>query len=287
MSKKGRVGGTIGFILSLAIVGGTVAFSAMFNPYASAKSKKPVGDATGNVVTAYTKKEGFTETKKLVEDTFGRWFAPVETGAKYKSFSMDFNISLETTVTADKKTVVQNVDYDGSVYSDELYTYLKMNASGVDGSTVSSVYTEMFYSKKSGECFTRALAYAQNPQDSAMINEVEWAESTDVATGDSSVLDFVDDCFSTVSLLFQNEAGWEFDYVSGLFKLDEEAKQNGAEYRTSATFTVGFNPRVMLTVYTADDKKENVVSEGISFSYSNLNNTVVNVPETLKSKVGA
>ncbi len=287
MSKKGRVGGTIGFILALALVGGTVAYSAMFDSYAAAKSKKPVGEATGNVITAYAKKEGFDETKKLVEDTFGGWFAAVETGAKYKSFSMDFNISLETTVTVNKKTAVQSVDYDGSVHSDESYTYLKMNASGVDGENVSYAYTEMFYVKKSGLLFTRALQYAQNPQDSAMIDEVVWAEATDAATGDGSVLSFVDACFATVSVLFQSEAGWEFDYLSGLFKLDQEAKQNGAEYRTSATFTVGFNPRVMLTVYTADEKNENVVSEGISFRYSNLNNTVVNVPESLKSKVGA
>ena len=62
MKKKGRICGTIGLILSLALAGGTVVYGTMFDKNAVGKAEKPFGAATtGSVFN----RKGFDETKKL------------------------------------------------------------------------------------------------------------------------------------------------------------------------------------------------------------------------------
>ena len=276
MSKKGRVGGTIGFILALALVGGTIAYSTMFDPYAAAKTKKPVGEATGNVISAYSSQEGFEKTKQLVNDTMGTWFAPVQANAVYKSYTLDFSIYGETTLTVEGETTVETMETKGSIYSDENYTFIKVNSSQITAGKVQYTYEELFYVKSNNATFERTLSYAQNPQDTSIIKDVEWEQQT-TASSDVELLGVI------IGGLFQSADFWEFNVITGQFELKDEYSDD-----VQASFTVGFSPRILLTnTEKEDDVGPAVVYSSYAFHYSNLNNTVVNVPETLKNKVGA
>ena len=46
MKKKGRICGTIGLILSLALAGGTVVYGTMFAENAVGKAEKPIGSCS-------------------------------------------------------------------------------------------------------------------------------------------------------------------------------------------------------------------------------------------------
>lgn len=277
--KKGRVSGTIGFILALALVGGTVAYSVAFDRYAAAKADKPIGDSTGNIVSAYTKKEGLEKTKTLASDTLGNWFSNTS-GVTYKSFSLDFDMTSDVKTKQENKTTLQNIVYVGSVYADAMYTYMKLNARTITNENVQAAYTEFFYRKSDGKCYTRALDYAQNPSDTSFVKGVEWTEA------DASAISAITSAFDLVSTALSDGANWKFNYVSGQFEWVQTVKQEGAESSLESCFTVGTNPYLSLKQYMADSKKENEISSYVSLQYSALNNTVVNVPETLKSTLG-
>lgn len=284
MSKKGRVGGTIGFILALALVGGTVVYSTMFDANAAAKANKPLGSSTGNVVSAYAEKKGVEKTRELAMETLmtNQWFAAPSESAVYQSYSLSFEYSTDILTTAGKETTMTAEDLKGVVYSDKNYTYLKMNVSSVSEKQATAVYTEIFYVKESGTYWGRALPYAQNPNDTLMLGEAEWT-TIDGFSG----LGLEATNLYTVSLLtlLSNDANWKFNYLTGQFTYEEKAGDNKAE----CTFTVGYSPRLTLTMNESMKEGEYKMETSSSYvvNYSNLNNTVVNVPESLKSKWGA
>ena len=72
MKKKGRICGTIGLILSLALAGGTVVYGTMFHGNTVGKAEKLVGSSTGTVFDGWFKHTGFDETKALVDQTVGQ-----------------------------------------------------------------------------------------------------------------------------------------------------------------------------------------------------------------------
>lgn len=284
MSKKGRVGGTIGFILALALVGGTVVYSTMFDSNAAAKANKPLGSSTGNVVSAYAEKKGVTETKKLAAETLAAddWFKAVAEGATYRSYSLAFDFSYDTLATAGKETRMTAEDLDGVLYSDKDYSYLKVNLSRVEDKKVSTSYTEILYVKASGTYWGRAFPYAQNPNDTLMLGDAEWTTIGDLS---GSVLEDTNRYTANLLILLSNDDNWKFNYLTGQFTHEEKEGDNKAE----CTFTVGYSPRLTLTMNESKKEGEYKTETSSSYvvNYSNLNNTVVNVPESLKSKWGA
>lgn len=284
MSKKGRVGGTIGFILALALVGGTVVYSTMFDSNAAAKANKPLGSSTGNVVSAYAERKGVEKTRELAMETLmaSQWFAASSEGATYQSYSLSFEYSLGASVTVGEETTMTTGNLEGVVYSDGNYTYLKMNVIGAEDKKVTTAYMEIFYVKKDGTYWGRALNHTQNPNDSLMLGDAEWT-----ATDDSVLSELSDLNAYAVSFLnlLSDDANWKFNYLTGQFAHEEKVGDNKAE----CTFTVGYSPRLTMTANESSKADGNKAESTLSYvvNYSNLNNTVVNVPESLKSKWGA
>ena len=119
MKKKGRICGTIGLILSLALAGGTVIYSTMFDKNAVGKAEKPFGAATtGSVFN----RKGFDETKKLVDETEGV-FEGTNKDAKYKSYTLSFNSSYSVTYKTETGQKVNDVNTEGVIYTDADYSY--------------------------------------------------------------------------------------------------------------------------------------------------------------------
>lgn len=264
MGKKRKTGAAIGYILALAIVCGTVVFSNMVNPGAAAKTKSLIGDSTGNIISAYTSNKGFDKTKSLMEDSFGSWFEPVAEDAEFTSFTLNFHIATEVAEDTDSETKTVN----GTVFSDKNYTYLKVNTTTLTAVENKQISIEYFYCKDLDIGHeTEPMAYIPNPKDSFLNESKKWKEShLDILKQvEEEITDHIQ-----VSSFFTSADVWEFDVITGQFEFNGAA--NG-----SASFTVGYNPRLMIT-----GVKELAAVKTLTCRYSHLNNTVVVVPDGVK-----
>ena len=133
MKKKGRICGTIGLILSLALAGGTVVYGTMFAENAVGKAEKPIGSATGNVFDGWINKSGFDETKTLVTESGGIFDGSKKDG-KYKSYSLSFTQTSTITTTGEGAQTVNSLT-KGVIYTDSDYTYLKLTDRYFEGRT--------------------------------------------------------------------------------------------------------------------------------------------------------
>lgn len=267
--KKKKTGARIGYIFALAVVFGTVVFSSMVNPGAASKTKSLIGDSTGSFVTAYTSNKGFDKTKKLLSDTFGNWFPDESEGktkdAEYKSFSMSFHIATEAGRGVEYTTV------DGAVYSDKDYTYMKVNKTMFEGGRSKTEFVEYFYCKDTKASHqTQPISYIPNPMDSFLNDKKDWEVIEDdnlLEEVQNSIVEHI-----AVDNYFKSKEDWEFDLITGQFEYDGIAVGN-------ASFTVGWNPRLMFTGVKGYNAKTGMDEiRTLTCRYSNLNNTVVVVP---------
>lgn len=274
MKKKGRVSGTIGFILAVALVGGTVVYSSMFDVFAAGKSSKPFGDATGSVITGFTGGDGFSETKTLVNDTIVQG-----SGEKYKSYTLDFDISNQYTTEANGKTVVTVYNESGTYYYDGAYAYAKVDV---------SLYTE-------GKVQVNSYAYIQNVEN----GEVWYRQGTDPQTSTGADLP-VGVEWSKTPWATEGEVGFtfleivsgvgegfcalnnvKFNFLTGQYEQEIKAANVSALY----SFTVGVMPKIYYC--STIEKAAGVTQYGtanVTLTYSNLNNTTVVVPSAVKGE---
>ena len=272
MKKKGRISGTIGFILALALVGGTVVYSTMFDGNAASKASKPFGDATGSVITGFTGGNGYDETKTLVSDTI------LGANQKYKSYTVDFSISSQFTVETDGKTVVTASSESGTIYFDGKYSYVKVDVSAcVDGVVAVNSYAYVT-NVETNETWYRqgikpqASTGADLPMDTEWSKEIWSITDKDVTPTFATVISGVGEGFCSLNNV-------KFNFLTGQY--EQEQKQSNISVLYS--FTVGMMPKIY---YCSTIEKANGVTQygtaSVTLAYSNLNNTTVVVPSAVK-----
>lgn len=155
MKKKGRICGTIGLILSLAIAGGTVVYGTMFHGNTVGKAEKLIGASTGSVFDGWINGTGFDATKTLVDETAAVAAGKAASDATYKSYSLSFSYTQTASVTADETETVVQTYTDGVVYTDASYTYIKYTTRMTDDRAVSVGSVEYALVKESGAVYVR------------------------------------------------------------------------------------------------------------------------------------
>ena len=283
MKKKGRICGTIGFILSLALAGGTVVFGTMFYNNTVGKAEKPFGASTGNVIEGFTKGVGFEETKLLVDESMGVLDGS-KTDGKYTSYSLSFSNVSSWTTKADKTETVVNDRLEGVVYTDANYTYVKYTANVVAERKTEIKAFEYVLDKKTSEIYYRTnnkdSAKTETPEDVLFADKAKWAKTT----GTAEAFDVALEQLKSASKMFAKGKEQNKVKLNPMGEYFFEGKFAGDEdMTTECRFTVGMCPtiRVTGTLNKAKDSAGYGVGS-LVLNYSNLNNTKVELPESLK-----
>ena len=269
MKKKGRILGTIGWILSLAIVGGVLVYGAMFDRHTVGKAAKPLGASTGNIVSAFTKKEGLDETKALIDNTASAVFAAPAADAKYTSFTVKMTMKgVDTTEVGKAYSDIECV-----LYSDASYTYVKFSNAGYLDRTTMKIAAEFAYAKESGEFWlldNSGVGGQCGTSDTAYLDKATWSKAEN-----SALLDFTE----VLEPFVVDNAS--FSIMNGMFTFEDKATKEAAGLETAnVSFTLGYAPVVSYTMGVKDS------TAYYSLAYSNLNNTKVELPESLKTAIG-
>jgi len=269
MKKKGRISGTIGWILSVALVGGVVVYSTMFDQYATGKAGKNLGSSTGNIVSALTKGEGLDETKKLLAEANDSMFAKPAADATYKSFSFDYSMS--SYISAGEN--VAFVESDGSVYSDAAYTYMHVVASTHENRTTTVAEYEFVYDKEANKLWEHGSIVAGATETWTVVS----MEDAEVVATLIPV--------SVLGMFYEigNAAtGAKWDLMSGGFQFTIPAEEGVSQ---AAYFTLGYNPTFNYSGEATQEAEgvKTLMRTTMSMNYTNLNRTEVNLPEALKT----
>ena len=279
MKKKGRVCGTIGFLLAVALVGGTVVYSSMFDKYSVVKAQKPIGVATGNIVNAITKKEGYEETKKFV--TQAATLVEAKGTETYKSYSSKFSMKQEAKATEGNVTTISVTEISGVLYTDDSYTYITTETSLYNDRTATYARIDAVYEKDTGDVWIMSTPsqYPQNGADTSYFKDAKWEKNTTIA-----VSTLGGSAFAVIADAFSATADVRFDFLAGVFKFENAATADGVTAKDVCTFSVGYMPRVTRVLTVTSAKAYSYTN--VTIDYSNLNNTVVNLPETLVAAKG-
>ncbi len=277
MKKKGRICGTIGLILSLALAGGTVVYGALFDANSVGKAEKPFGETTGNVFDGWFNKTGFDETKKLVDESGGIFDGTGE-NTKYTSYSLSFRVT--ETVKTDKagKVTIVNAYREGVVYTDNNYTYLKLIERSEEGRTATVTAGEYVLAKKDSAWYKRTntaySALSGNVRDIPLLDKAKWTKSSE-AVGTEAV-------FYKLSEVFQSVSATNGVYIdmAGEYYFKNTAMATG-DAKSECRFTVGLCPTIRYT-YDQPEKEGVAVVSTVAYEYSNLNNTKVSLPGSLE-----
>lgn len=276
MKKKGRVCGTIGFLLAVALVGGTVVYSSMFDAHAAAKAQKPIGTATGNFVNAITKKEGYDETKKFVTESV-TLIESKGTGT-YTSYSSKFSLRYESKIKEGGADILSVTELSGVLYTDDAYTYITAEATIYTDRETEYERADVVYDKNNGDLWVMApVSYPQNGTDTSYFKDVKWEKEESASLDDLGI----SEVFELIASAFESTAEVKFDYLSGAFSFETVAE--GATDK--CTFTVGYSPRI--TRVTTVSVSGSYMYVNATIDYSDLNNTAVNLPKTLVAVKGA
>lgn len=275
MKKKGRICGTIGLILSLALAGGTVVYGTMFHGNTVGKAEKLVGSSTGTVFDGWFKHTGFDETKALVDQTVGLAKGNAATEGGYSSYSLSFNYSSMLSVKVNDKETVMQGTAAGVVYTDAAYTYVKYTTRTIDDRATKVESVEYVLVKETGTVYTRTnpSPYTETPGDSMF---------SDVSTWKYSGTSFEIPSFLDLTGVFASVSEDNKVYITptGEYKFNAAPLPEGAE--GVCKFTVGYCPTVRYTVTTEGTKEAGGDSTTtVALKYSNLNNTKIELPASL------
>lgn len=299
MKKKGRICGTIGLILSLALAGGTVIYSTMFDKNAVGKAEKPFGAATtGSVFN----RKGFDETKKLVDETEGLLLGTQKDGT-YKSFSLNWTQHwTQLWTTKEQETYLIDHTSEFVYFTDANYTYIKGTSRDARQRTIQIDAFEYVLDKVNSVWYERTNYYvtAEKVTDDTRgkISDLPFEKAADVPLLDKAKWKIIEDenTFKGIKNITTFEAlRKSFTSLSddnklkidptGIFSFKDTA--NFANYarkpESEIKFTVGIVPTIYRSYYLADVK----VNVANTFAYSNLNNTKVSLPDSLKKAMEA
>lgn len=288
MKKKGRVSGTIGWILGVALVGGTVAYSAMFDSAAVGKMKSPIGASVGSVVGFLgDKSESVGEAKKFVEASGNLITATAKVNG-YSSYTLNFTNYASGNISSDQASVIAGGMSKGALYVNEKYAYLRVDDFMYSSEMqmlpeVTIPETEMtssieyFFDKADAKCYTR--------QSSAMVG-VDSLDK-DVAWEDSEAIEFIGAVSESIPLeavsgLLQNDSKIAFDYLSGMFKGTFKDPNDGTT--SNLYFKLGMFPTFSYTQSGTASEGGAKAKAALSceLSYSAINQTKIDLPKGLK-----
>ncbi|MBQ9729250.1 MAG: hypothetical protein IJV80_00360 [Clostridia bacterium] len=304
---KGRVAGTIGWILAVSLCLGTVGFGT----YKCVNGV--IGSSTGNAILSRFNQDALdtaeTETKKLLMETAATYSGSTE-GATYASYTMEY--SLTATVLADvaitlgdvsEQEVVSTVIKANGVFRvNNDYTYEKTNVTLIEDTTLTNYVSERYLVKETGEWYKRVNTfYGESASDMMLLDSAEWQK-------DSVEILSEEDLFTNVYISGDQVAAsflpllteqLEFSVIDAEFTYVPQYSQEFLEENNVSELTerYGFKPgrrpaffaqshMVMQTqdsgegysssIYTKMNSNETLV-------YSNLNNTRVELPASLQS----
>ncbi len=281
MKKKGRICGTIGLILSLALAGGTVVYGTMFAGNAVGKAEKPIGSATGNVFDGWINKSGFDETKTLVTESGGIVDGSKKDG-KYKSYSLSFTQTSTITTTGEGAQTVNNLT-EGVIYTDADYTYLKLTGRYFEGRTTTISAGEYVLSKSDGVWYARTnvSAATENVNDTPLLDKAKWEQMTETSADQyilaSSIFSYMTEVFGSV-----NSDNPVYLGLTGEYHFKDTSVT--ADYlKGDCRFTVGLCPTIRHTLSLSEtDETKSYGTITTALQYSNLNNTKVDLPDSVK-----
>lgn len=283
MKKKGRICGTIGLILSLALAGGTVVYGTMFAENAVGKAEKPIGSATGNVFDGWINKSGFDETKTLVTESGGIFDGSKKDG-KYKSYSLSFTQTSTITTTGEGAQTVNSLT-EGVIYTDSDYTYLKLTDRYFEGRTTTISAEEYVLSKSDGVWYARTntSAATENVDDTPLLDKAKWERVTDAASSAANLLQmsFV---FGQMTEVFGSVNSDNPVYLGLTGEYHFKDTSVTADYlKGDCRFTVGLCPTIRHTLSLSEtDETKSYGTITTALQYSNLNNTKVDLPDSVK-----
>lgn len=269
MKKKGRVSGTIGWLLAVILCLGVIGYSTYLGISGF------MGAATANAIVARfnetEKQAGEANTKQLVKDTATGVTAATE-GLTYNSFTIEYSYA---TYAEDETVGKASSTSSGIAYINNEYVYIKASAETVVNKEFKTVYTELVIDKASGKTYYRENAVAQNAKDSLLLDNAVWTTTEPTENAAANFL-------ATLSMftpLTADGVAMEFDVISGEYKFESAIDEaTTAKYG----FTVGYRPNLFAKVFTADEK--NVAA--FTLTYSNINNTKLVLSKSLQDTIG-
>ncbi len=283
MKKKGRICGTIGLILSLALAGGTVVYGTMFAKNTVGKAEKPIGSATGNVFDGWINKSGFDETKTLMTESGGIFDGSKKDG-KYKSYSLSFTQTSTMTVTGDGAQTVNTLT-EGVIYTDADYTYLKLSFKNFEGRTTTISAGEYVLSKSDGAWFARTnvSSATENVDDTPLLDVAKWEQMTETSSDQAYIL-LASSMFGRMTEVFGSVNSDNPVYLGLTGEYHFEDTSVTAEGQTGeCRFTVGLCPTVRYCMEISETEETKTYGTmSIDLHYSNLNNTKVDLPDSVK-----
>ena len=176
-------------------------------------------------------------------------------------------------------------------------TYIKISSTALSGRTYSVTAAEYAFSKpKSDRYYVRSNTYTalSNPSDSVLGDKAKWTERAfvaDVIDWTEQLLYGVYEAFGGMAEIFEFGASENKILIGATGEYSFKGPAQAADkYEAECRFTVGCRPIVRYTTSVTDPEISSQISkmtQTIVFSYSNLNNTKVSLPDSLKKVMEA
>ena len=184
------------------------------------------------------------------------------------------------------------------IYTDADYSYIKISSTTLSGRTYSVTAAEYAFSKpKSDRYYVRSNTYTalSNPSDSVLGDKAKWTERSfaDCLIEDTELLLYeVYEAFGSLADVFEFGASENKILIGATGEYSFKGPAQAADkYEAECRFTVGCRPTVRYTTSVTDPKNVSSpiskMTQTIVFSYSNLNNTKVSLPDSLKKAMEA
>lgn len=296
MEKKGRICGTIGLLLSLALAGSTVVYGTLLDKNAVGKAEKPFADKSAGTVfndwfgKSSSDDNGFVRARILVNNSMALFNGSKGESDTFASYSLSFTVTESLTVVKNKTETeayesVTNTETSGVVYMDGNYTYLKYIQKTAADTVTADIY-EYLLDKETGvwwECANGAgAAWTETADDTRfeLLKKSTWKKSDDF-NGNFYFLRLMADQF----VASKDNADATIDILGSYhFVPAEEGVFKGAE--NECVFTLGPAPMIRYTSSLKRPEKpvtnDAYGTRTVVFNYSKLNNTKVCLPESLE-----
>lgn len=272
MKKKGtgRVAGTIGWILSIVICLGTIAYATYTHVSGF------LGASTGNSIMARfsedVRVDGEVNSKKLIQDVLASTAGTTE-GLTYESYTLSYVFAATQNLDGEDGRMSETAE--GVQYVTAEYVYDKAVMTIVTDELYLRYKVECVYDKVNGVQYMRVDASNnENVDDSLLLDGYEWEK-----------LDQVTQIGTTALQMFAPlpEATLQYNYLTSeyLFETEVTDVANDNIYLVKYGFTVGYRP----VFYAKSQLVDGNVMETLTATFSNINNTKVELPESLKTKM--
>lgn len=271
MNKKGKIFGAIGWILALALTGGTFYFYKAFDPFQSAKYPMPVSfTQTGSFLGGYIggdegAQSDYDAIKSLVSQA--KSLCTGSNSGELTSYTLRYTSNSIYDIEEDEVLQSESVSTIEWLFAvDENYTYVKMTESGYQGSDAmdSTLTEEVIYDKSANKYYVNASGAEDRIENVADIyfGAGDWQQESSLSS-----LGLLFDTLFEVALddLTEGEGKFTREMLAGAYHYSD-AEEGFEEY-----FTVGFLP----VIYSGF---KNGLQMNYTLRFSGINTTSVQLP---------